>query len=522
MLKKHSIFKKLIFNMLPVSIIPFLLVLILVFRYTCAELRNEHTSMLSDKMDEYITSIETEKSNAILKSEYIIGNSEIRDWFEDGSTELYYQLLHIEKIKNYIQIINGGSNDTIMIYSDNPNILTSRFTDKLYELENAEEIRQKLRSTNYMYFDDKLRYDDYDKAYLTLYRQIMADTEIIIEIRAYIPRQEGFVITEKNDKYLDKDTYISAPVTDKIIAVATLNTSALKAQYLRYGLVFILIGLLFCAIIICATIVITSKTTNTINGYILRLSKQSTSERSIEEGSPHDSWELKVIKKTINELIAGIREKSDAQYRTELEKKRLELNLLQSKIDPHVLYNSLGVISHKAFKDNNKELSKLVKNLTDYYRLVLAKGRDFTTIADEVKLIAKFVSVNEISHSQKYEFIADIEPGLEDEKILHLALQPFVENSIVHGLAGKKQECIIKLTCRREGNNVIFKIYDNGYGITEDKLSELNNLASSGESYGIKNTYDRLKLFCGDECIISFQSEAGSFTEVTIVIPMQS
>jgi len=505
--------------MLPISIVPFIIVLIFVFQYACSGIKNEHISMLREKMESYIQTIYASKSNAILKSDYIINNNELREWFEDESTELYYQLIHINNVKDYIQIINGGSDDTIMIYTDNPRILTSRFTNQISELKDQETVRRNLKKNDYMYFKENLSYDYYNRPYLTLYRQMVAEREIIIEVKAYIPNQEGFRIVEENEKYLDSGSYISEPIMKNILAVTELNTSNLEKQYLRYGLIFLMIGLLFCAIIITAAIIITSKTTYTINGYIMNLSRGSTLDRSIENDSPNDSWELKVIKKTINELISSVKEKSEAQYKTELEKKRLELNLLQSKIDPHVLYNSLSAISHKAFKDNDQELFELIRNLTEYYRLVLAKGRDFTTVGEEVKLVAKFVSVNEISHCQKYDFIAEIKPGLEDEKILHLVLQPFVENSIVHGLAGKKQECIIKVSCFTDSQNLIFKIYDNGYGIDEEKLIELNNLENVETNYGIKNTYDRLRLLCGDKCNIQFESTLGQYTEVTISIP---
>jgi len=355
MLKKHSIFKKLVLNMLPISIVPFIIVLIFVFQYACSGIKNEHISMLREKMESYIQTIYASKSNAILKSDYIINNNELREWFEDESTELYYQLIHINNVKDYIQIINGGSDDTIMIYTDNPRILTSRFTNQISELKDQETVRRNLKKNDYMYFKENLSYDYYNRPYLTLYRQMVAEREIIIEVKAYIPNQEGFRIVEENEKYLDSGSYISEPIMKNILAVTELNTSNLEKQYLRYGLIFLMIGLLFCAIIITAAIIITSKTTYTINGYIMNLSRGSTLDRSIENDSPNDSWELKVIKKTINELISSVKEKSEAQYKTELEKKRLELNLLQSKIDPHVLYNSLSAISHKAFKDNDQE-----------------------------------------------------------------------------------------------------------------------------------------------------------------------
>jgi len=94
-----------------------------------------------------------------------------------------------------------------------------------------------------------------------------------------------------------------------------------------------------------------------------------------------------------------------------------------------------------------------------------------------------------------------------------------VENAIVHGLAGKKQECEISLKAFPDGDNMVIKIRDNGYGIKEDKLKELRSLSAIEESYGIRNTYDRLSLYYNNKCKIEFDSEFGKYTEVTLIIP---
>lgn len=499
--------------------IPFILLLVILFHYTIGRIETQERNAVSDKLNSYIRQIYSEKSNAILKSDYIITNGEIRTLLETEETELYYQLMLLENINSYTQIINGRNADTITIYTDNPSILTGRFTNSISNLPHLDEVRQKLRDTDYTYFDDRMNYNEVDRPYIKLYRKLFSDNEIIIEVKVYIPQEDGFFIAEEGDPRLNNPQFLSSPITNTAYALTMIDSDSLHSQTLRYGLIFFIIGLFFCAIIVFATIMITSKTTNTINEYISELASSDIPQVLSESEGQKDSYELKVIKKTINRLIDNIKENSEAHYRAELEKKRLELNLLQSKIDPHILYNSLAVISHKAFVDKNDELSLLVENLTDYYRLSLARGRDFTTVKEEIELIGKFVAVNEISHSQKYEFTADISPDIENKSVLHLMLQPFAENSIVHGLAGKKQECRMKIECFRENGMLVFKIFDNGYGITDEKLKDLNDTDNLKSNYGIKNSFDRMKLFYGDKCSLKFESERGKYTLVTIKVP---
>lgn len=519
MFKKQSIFKKLIFNTLPISIIPFILLLVILFHYTCGRIESQERNAVWNSLNSYIRSIDTEKANAILKSDYIITNSEIRTLLEQDADDLYDRLLLIDSINSYTQIINGQNIDTITIYTDNPSILMGRFTNSIDNLSNLAQIRQKLSETEYTYFDDTVNYDEVGRAYIRLFRKLFANNEIIIEVKVYIPKEEGFIIAHEGDTRLDDPRYLSSPITPTSYAITTLNSDELSSQYFRYGLIFFLIGLFFCAVIIYATIMITSKTTNTINEYITTLAESDIPQAFSNDETQNDSYELRVIKKTINRLIDNIKESSKAHYKTELEKKRLELNLLQSKIDPHILYNSLAAISHKAFLDKDDELSLLVENLTNYYRLSLARGRDFTTVKEEIELIEKFVAVNEVSHSQKYEFCANISDDIKDENVLHLMLQPFAENCIVHGLAGKKQECRIKIDCYKENDMLVFKIFDNGYGITEEKLKKLNDTQGLTDNYGIKNSFDRMRLFYGDKCSLKFESERGKYTLVTIMVP---
>ena len=94
-----------------------------------------------------------------------------------------------------------------------------------------------------------------------------------------------------------------------------------------------------------------------------------------------------------------------------------------------------------------------------------------------------------------------------------------MENAIVHGLAGRQKLCKIKISCRADEDNLIFEIYDNGYGIASSKLKELSDLINYSGSYGIKNAYDRIRLYYGENCTISFDSVPDSFTRVTISIP---
>lgn len=521
MTRERSIFKKLIIYNLPISIIPFLLLLMLFFGYTCYNLKSEERRHLQDRMNDYMQNVVIAKNDAISKTEYIVKNIEITTYLEEVPEDLMNHLLVLKKIENYISIINNSPQVSITIYTDNSNILKSRFVDRMENLNDHTGILTKLQKSDYMYFDENLYTEnDTNKKYLMLYRGVLSEREIIICVKAYLPESESIHIVMKNNKYANEGLYLSEEVTPGLIAVAELNTSKLTSQYVRYSIFFLIIGLTFCVVIFYATATMFGKTTNSISTFILRLSKKDLLKaNALEEADDTDSMELRIIKKSLNQLITNLNESKEAQYKVELSKKRLELDLLQSKIDPHLLYNTLATISHRAFKNKDKEMFEVIKNLSRYYRLVLAQGKEFVTLSDELDMIRKYISINEFSHSQQYHYTEKVEPKLMENKFLHLALQPFIENAIVHGLAGKKPPREIRLECFCEDRHMVLKIYDNGYGMTEDKLNEIRNLSGLEQSYGIKNTYDRLCLYYENDCRIDFCSEFGKFTEVTLRIP---
>jgi two-component system sensor histidine kinase YesM len=150
--------------------------------------------------------------------------------------------------------------------------------------------------------------------------------------------------------------------------------------------------------------------------------------------------------------------------------------------------------------------------------MILSKGKDSITLAEELELIKKYVFLAEISHSKHYELSIDADPCMNDIIIPHMLLQPFVENSIIHGLSGSRESCRILIKARFEDDFAVFTVFDNGYGMNSEMLANMNSLSKNSTSYGIKNTHERMQLKYGQAFSISYKSEFDHFTEATIKI----
>jgi two-component system sensor histidine kinase YesM len=194
----------------------------------------------------------------------------------------------------------------------------------------------------------------------------------------------------------------------------------------------------------------------------------------------------------------------------------MEFSLLQKQLDPHTLYNSLSAIKYNAFIRKDADTIDIVNNMTDYYRSVLNKGNDFINLRDELVAMEKYVAINEVSRDIKYTLETSMSKELYDCTIIHFLLLPFVENSIIHGFDGTEDECRIKIDCKKVADFIVIKISDNGFGMTKEQVSKLNNLENYDESYGIKNSYRRMKLIYGDDSQILYESELNKGTTVTL------
>lgn len=112
--------------------------------------------------------------------------------------------------------------------------------------------------------------------------------------------------------------------------------------------------------------------------------------------------------------------------------------------------------------------------------------------------------------------------GLLECRIHKLLLQPFVENSIKHGLYNIEGECILKISIKKLEEQLHIIIEDNGRGMSKNKVEELNKeTGDEGEHLGVANVRKRLKLYYGDRADMFFESRAGRYTRVHLFIPLE-
>lgn len=208
------------------------------------------------------------------------------------------------------------------------------------------------------------------------------------------------------------------------------------------------------------------------------------------------------------------------------ERRKSELDVLQSQINPHFLYNTLEMIRMKAITVGDTETATAIKLLGKSMRYVLDNtGIEYTTVAKELSHIETYLQIQKLRFGERvnYEIRSEEDINLNKIKILPLLLQPIVENAILHGLEEVESGGRITVNIHRDINNpdtLIISIRDNGCGMDADTLNNMRiNLEKGNISkrygIGLYNINQRIRLCYGMGYGLSIDSEEGNGTTVT-------
>ena len=153
--------------------------------------------------------------------------------------------------------------------------------------------------------------------------------------------------------------------------------------------------------------------------------------------------------------------------------KNMELKLLQAQINPHFLYNTLDTIVWLIEGGKNQEAMDMVMALSEFFRILLSKGRDFISIREEERHIRSYLEIQQFRYGDILEYEIRIDPVIYDCRILKMTLQPLVENSIYHGIKPKRGKGKILVEALRQGDRICLSVSDDGVGMTGEELERV-------------------------------------------------
>lgn len=234
--------------------------------------------------------------------------------------------------------------------------------------------------------------------------------------------------------------------------------------------------------------------------------------------------ELAVLAASVNSMTESLEELVTKIREDQQKMRRADLRLLQEQINPHFLYNTLDTIVWLIEGNDSDKAVSMVMSLSEFFRLVLSKGREYITIQEEELHIRSYLEIQQVRYRDILDYEIRIDPALYQYKILKLTLQPLVENSLYHGIKYKRAKGDIVVTGKLCGDEVHFTVEDNGVGMEEEELHKLQGeimkpCKDTEKGFGLANVNERIRMNFGTEYGMRIDSVKGKGTRVEIVIP---
>ena len=240
----------------------------------------------------------------------------------------------------------------------------------------------------------------------------------------------------------------------------------------------------------------------------------------------HD--EIAYLGLKINDMLEQVEDFFRIQERDAVEKKDLELRLLQSQINPHLLYNTLNSVLWIIRQGDLKKAEELIFSLSSFFKLALSKGSEEVPLASEIELIRCYLELQNLGRGKAFSLRDEVPERWRNCRILRLTLQPLVENAVIHGFCDWRDDGEITLSAQAgetEGQLRV-TLCDNGLGILPEELDALMRdlhtypPAKERRHYGLYNVERRIENKYGKEYGMTIESEVGEFTRITLTLPV--
>ncbi len=231
--------------------------------------------------------------------------------------------------------------------------------------------------------------------------------------------------------------------------------------------------------------------------------------------------ELQTLNQGFDDMAGRINALIARQIQDQKELHRAELELLQAQINPHFLYNTLDSIAILADMHRDEDVVTMVTSLSVFFRNSLSKGRDIITLQAEREQVTSYLKIQQVRYSDILSYEMAIPEALLGCMVPKLVLQPLVENALYHGIKYKRTPGVIRITGEDAGDDLILRVSDNGVGMDAERVRSLQAglYEDRHDGLGLLNVHKRIRLYCGEPYGLSFESEPGVGTTVTVLLP---
>ena len=295
-------------------------------------------------------------------------------------------------------------------------------------------------------------------------------------------------------------------------------------------LIFVII--LFVLLIVYTVVMSTHfcRPIHRMNRILKEVSDGEFTEISVKTGD-----EIEELAESFNNMLSKIqgliKERCDLweqQRELDYQNKEAQLNILESQINPHFIYNTLESIKWLVLSRDTEKASDMITRLAELFRRCLKKGANEIMLSEELDAVRAYIGIQLVRFEDSLSVSESIDADAGKFKIIRMCLQPLVENAITHGVEPMDGVGKINISVKKEDNNIVIKVIDNGVGMTSERLDEVRAALEKGSDekgktgIGMINVNRRVKLLYGEKYGLSVDSEKGKGTCITLTVPAVS
>lgn len=387
---------------------------------------------------------------------------------------------------------------------------SSNLEDVLEQVEDAQEIMQKLRRNTYN--NNGVKSLNSLDSYLENLRQRMLQ---LVEIKEYDKRMEfmdsniriitGLIMQEMQNYIYNESMYL----------VQVEKSLTHRVKLLISGTAVLLIATF--GILMRRSFRLTDGIIQPVNIMLDKVKKVGRGkfdmipiEAEIEEIEELDEGINKMARK-ISALLENVRQEKEMQHLTELQ-------LIQAQVNPHFLYNTLDTIVWLIEGGMTDDAVEMISSLSIFFRTSLSKGNDIIPLSEEERHTLSYLEIQQYRYRDILEFEINIPKELSGIPVPKLSIQPLAENALYHGIKNRRGKGKILIEGREEEDALVLTVSDNGQGMTPERLHEVQEAIRTGEraGFGLAAVAERIALYYGPGYGMKIFSEEGKGTTVEI------
>ena len=287
----------------------------------------------------------------------------------------------------------------------------------------------------------------------------------------------------------------------------------------------LVIVVLIAVLLLCIIIITLTKTmTHSIKNLVGKMKKVGSGDISVrvdpEENAPS---EIKTIGDQFNNMLDKLQTSLQKENEATKRQKDAEISALEAQINPHFLYNTLDTINWMAIDKDELEISNSITSLAKILRYGIDNSNGIVKVHDEYTWIKQYLFLQQTRLKDSFTYDVYVEPAIMDWNIHKLLIQPFIENSIIHGFQDREGEHQLEISIEAKETKLVITVKDNGKGIDPESVELINRgmfeKSTEKNHIGMENALTRIKMYYHEQAQFHVDSKVGEYTCVTILLP---